>query len=207
MYFIIGGDGKQYGPISNEELRKWVVEGRLNAQSMAKGENDADFRPLSAFAEFTDLFLPKTPLQVGPSTLADANAAQSIKIPAIALIVIASLGILYYIFNTVVVLMGGNGPAPHPANMSPQMQQFMESFEKGQHGPMAVAVSLLIMAINGFVLFGSIKMLKLQNYGVAVAAAVLAMLPCIGCCCIFGLPFGIWALVVLNKPEVKSQFA
>jgi len=206
MYFIIGGDGKQYGPISNEELRKWVVEGRLNGQSMVKGEHDADFRPLSAFAEFTDLFLPKIPTQIGPSTLTDASAVQAIKIPAIALIVIASLGILYYILNTVLI-MTGNVPTQSATNVPPQMQPFMKSFEEGQHGPVAVIVSLLIMAINGFVLFGSIKMLKAQNYGVAVAAAILAMLPCIGCCCVFGLPFGIWALVVLNKAEVKSQFS
>ena len=25
-------------------------------------------------------------------------------------------------------------------------------------------------------------------------------------CCLLGVPFGIWALVVLNKPEVKAQF-
>jgi hypothetical protein len=38
-----------------------------------------------------------------------------------------------------------------------------------------------------------------------MVASVVAMLPC-QCCCLFGLPFGIWALVVLNKPEVKSHF-
>jgi hypothetical protein len=30
--------------------------------------------------------------------------------------------------------------------------------------------------------------------------------PCISPCCLVGLPIGIWALVVLNKPEVKSSF-
>jgi len=38
-----------------------------------------------------------------------------------------------------------------------------------------------------------------------MAGAVVAMLPC-QCCCLLGLPAGIWALVVLNKPEVNSQF-
>ncbi len=207
MYFIIGGDGKQYGPISSEELRKWVAEGRLNGQSMVKGEQDADFRPLSQFAEFTDLFLHRTPLQVGPATPDTDEAASAVKIPAIALIVIASLGILYYIFNTIVVLTGAGAPMQNIHGGSPEMQQFMESFQKGQHGPVAVVVSLLILAINGFVLFGAIKMLKLENYGIAVAAAIIAMLPCMGCCCLFGLPFGIWALVVLNKPAVKAQFS
>ena len=53
-YFIIGGDGKQYGPITDADLCKWIEEGRLNQQSLAKGESDAEFRPLSTFPEFAD---------------------------------------------------------------------------------------------------------------------------------------------------------
>jgi hypothetical protein len=32
------------------------------------------------------------------------------------------------------------------------------------------------------------------------------MIPCISPCCLLGLPIGIWALVVLLKPEVKAAF-
>ncbi|HXE41526.1 MAG TPA: DUF4339 domain-containing protein, partial [Candidatus Baltobacteraceae bacterium] len=58
MYFIIGGDGKEYGPVSAEELRQWISEGRINAQTQAKGESDAQFRALSAFPEFANAFVP-----------------------------------------------------------------------------------------------------------------------------------------------------
>ena len=34
---------------------------------------------------------------------------------------------------------------------------------------------------------------------------IVSMLPC-SCCWTLGLPFGIWALVVLNQPEVKDAF-
>jgi hypothetical protein len=50
------------------------------------------------------------------------------------------------------------------------------------------------------------KMQKLENHQLAFTASILAMIPCVSPCCFLGLPFGIWALVVLNKPEVKSQF-
>jgi uncharacterized membrane protein len=53
-YTIIGGDGKQYGPISEDDLQKWIAEGRLNARSQAKPEGDAEFRTLSTFPEFAD---------------------------------------------------------------------------------------------------------------------------------------------------------
>ena len=72
-------------------------------------------------------------------------------------------------------------------------------------GPMAGVIKLVIAALNAFVLFGAIKLMRLQSYGLAMAACIVAMLPC-QCCCLFGLPFGIWALVVLSKPEVKSAF-
>ena len=52
MYKIIGGDGQEYGPITEADLRKWIEEGRLNAQSLAKAESATEFRPLSTFPEF-----------------------------------------------------------------------------------------------------------------------------------------------------------
>ena len=54
-YTIIGGDQKQYGPISEEDLRKWIAEGRLNAQSLMQAHGDVEWKPLSAFPEFADV--------------------------------------------------------------------------------------------------------------------------------------------------------
>ena len=54
-YTIIGGDQKEYGSVTADDLRKWITDGRLNAQSLAKEENDTEFRPLSAFPEFADV--------------------------------------------------------------------------------------------------------------------------------------------------------
>ena len=77
MYFIIGGDGKEYGPVSGQDIAQWVKEGRLAVQSQAKGEGDAEFRTLEKFPEFAALFAPVAlnmsgtpapiaPLQSGP---------------------------------------------------------------------------------------------------------------------------------------------
>ena len=37
-------------------------------------------------------------------------------------------------------------------------------------------------------------------------AAIVAMIPRISPCCLLGLPFGIWALVVLSNGTVKAAF-
>jgi uncharacterized membrane protein len=65
-YLIIGGDGKEYGPVTDADVRQWLAEGRLNAQSLAKSESDAEFRPLSNFPEFANAFNAGTPPAIGP---------------------------------------------------------------------------------------------------------------------------------------------
>jgi hypothetical protein len=52
MYKIIGADQKQYGPVSADELRQWVREGRANSQTLIQAEGQTDWRPLSSFPEF-----------------------------------------------------------------------------------------------------------------------------------------------------------
>ena len=54
-YKIIGADQKEYGPISDAQVRQWVTEGRLNAQTQARAEGETEWKPLSAFPEFADV--------------------------------------------------------------------------------------------------------------------------------------------------------
>ena len=53
------------------------------------------------------------------------------------------------------------------------------------------------------ILVGSIKMRKLQSYGLSMTACILSIVCCT--CCI-GIGPGIWGIVVLCKPEVKAAF-
>ena len=48
-------------------------------------------------------------------------------------------------------------------------------------------------------------MMSLQSRGSAMTGAIFALLPC-NLCCLAGLPIGIWALVVMNRSDVKSAF-
>ena len=71
-YFIIGGDGKEYGPVTDADVRQWIAEGRLNAESRAKAENDAEFRALAQFPEFAGALSP----QAAPSTIESVSRAK-----------------------------------------------------------------------------------------------------------------------------------
>lgn len=54
MFKIIGGDGRQYGPVTIEQAREWITSGRANAQTMAQRDGESDWKPLSQFAEFAE---------------------------------------------------------------------------------------------------------------------------------------------------------
>jgi predicted Zn finger-like uncharacterized protein len=127
-----------------------------------------------------------------------AAAASAVAAPAISLIALACLD---YVLIIVGLVMGLAGVQPFPT--------------QGGQGPAAAGgtniVGQILSTIVGLccatiILLGAMKMKKLEGFGYAMASSILAMLPCGNCCC-FGLPLGIWAIVVLNKPEVKDAFS
>lgn len=56
MYKILGGDGKEYGPISADVLQQWVREGRANAQTQVLPAGQMAWITLGQLPEFSALF-------------------------------------------------------------------------------------------------------------------------------------------------------
>jgi hypothetical protein len=84
---------------------------------------------------------------------------------------------------------------------------YLSALRQGESGPRpALMLALLLSAfvLSGIVFVGSLRMMRLQSYGLAVAAAILAMVVTPGN--LIGFPIGIWALVVLLRPEVRAAF-
>ena len=129
---------------------------------------------------------------------AGSNARDALNVPSILIMVCGGLGIVMGLFGLV---SSGANPAMAQMARDPKFAQLMAL----QTGPMHYVTALLGFAVSGFLIFGGMKMRNLQGYGLAMGAAIAAMIPCGGCCCI-GLPVGIWALITLMKPEIKSQF-
>jgi uncharacterized membrane protein len=75
MYKIVGGDQKEYGPVSAEQVLQWIREGRANAETRVQVEGSADWKPLSSLAEFAAEFPPLTlPLLTSAPSPAPAPA-------------------------------------------------------------------------------------------------------------------------------------
>jgi hypothetical protein len=51
MYKVIGADGNQYGPISLGQMRQWIAEGRVNAQTRVQEAGAADWKTAAEFPE------------------------------------------------------------------------------------------------------------------------------------------------------------
>lgn len=87
MYRIIGKDGLQYGPVTAEQLRVWIAENRLNAQTMVQAEGSPDWRPLNSLPEFAaDLNAAPPRTAKAPPTITPpppgSNPRASSKLPA-----------------------------------------------------------------------------------------------------------------------------
>jgi hypothetical protein len=73
-------------------------------------------------------------------------------------------------------------------------------------GPAEGAIGVLALVASGVIILGARRMGQTTGLWLAIIASFLAMIPCLSPCFFIGLPVGIWSLVVLSAPDVKSAF-
>lgn len=66
MYKIIGGDQKEYGPVTADQLRQWISEGRVSGQTSVWSEAAPGWKPLSAFPDLAALLPSQPPVAGAP---------------------------------------------------------------------------------------------------------------------------------------------
>ena len=144
------------------------------------------------------------PYQSAPATFDSIQKPpfNTIKVqaPAIALIVCGGLSLLASIYGVVNAMISSPPPVP------PNSPEWMEGVMKNSVGMTAAIIQSVFIFVALFVLFGGIQMLRLKSRGVAIAASIVTMLNIGSCCCIVGMPIGIWALVILMLTDVAQAF-
>jgi uncharacterized RDD family membrane protein YckC len=78
MFTIIGGDGREYGPATVQQIRIWLAEGRANLETKAKAAGTDEWRRLRDFLEFS------------PEERATAFGAESAAEPPVGVVVPAA---------------------------------------------------------------------------------------------------------------------
>lgn len=92
-----------------------------------------------------------------------------------------------------------------PADQKKMQVDMMRSIADGIK-PFMLPLYVVGTAVGLLTVFGGIKMMNLQGRGLVIAGSILSMIPITSGCCCLGLPFGIWALVVLNNPVVRDGY-
>jgi serine/threonine protein kinase len=131
-----------------------------------------------------------------------AQARRLVHGPAIGLIVVGSLSMGLTVLTVVGMMSFG---LTQPLRSSDPLF--------GYYGVLGMIAYGLSFFWGTVVLAGGLRMLKLKNYALCLTALFISFLPipCIGGCCgvqwLLGVPFAIWALVVLCRLDVREAFS
>ena len=141
------------------------------------------------------------------------DARQRVRWPAVGLMIV---GVLVVLGSAVFPLLLG-----WLFVVDPPLQDNGDDDRLGMFMILATtaATGLAGAAVGGLIAYGGFRMYHLQSHTVVVIAATFAIVvvfgSCLALCCPFaiaavaglpGLPVGIWALVVLNQPNVQAAF-
>src|SRR5262245_9822353 len=146
------------------------------------------------------------------------SAAAKARMPGIFLIVIAILNALGVAGCFMIAMAMSNMPEAEFKKALEQQPQNKKQLDEAGITPEQLQSYYVkffggtgIAGILGFplLLVGGIQMCRGRGWGLALTAAVLAMLPGLSpsfCCCGLSPAIGIWALVVLLNSDVKAAF-
>ena len=116
--------------------------------------------------------------------------ANQLRVPGIALVVLGALGIVY-----------GIGGAFYWKKLAAEA----EGSAMGHYYFIGFSIVLSVIAL--LTLIGGVSILQLKRYPLAMTGAIAASIPFLSPCLMLALPFGIWAAILLSRPEAKAAFA
>ena len=216
--------GQQFGPVPAAELKRMASSGDLSPTDMVwkegmpnwvSAEKLKGLFPGSPAVTATPPPQPPAPAswpahsqEAGMSSPPEhmpiiTNNANPLKTPAITLVIAGGILAIVGLFSILVPFII---PQPHMFMKQEDAQTLM--IVKA----LAILGGLVLLALSGVVVFGGIAMLKQTSYGLSMAGALtcsgVGLLGVIICLpMVIVAPFGIWALIVLQKPETKALFA
>ena len=120
------------------------------------------------------------------------EVASHVLIPALILMVLSFLAFLalagFLVFLIVMLIL-------HPPRRPDDFTGVIISF--GGAG--------VLLVVKGLISLGAVQMARMRMYPIAMAAAILQIVPC-SPCWIVDTPIGVWALIILVRPEVREAF-
>lgn len=73
MYKFIGGDQREYGPVSADQIREWIGEGRANGDTLVQAKGSNDWVAISTLSEFAEALAAQAARVLAPAKSPTAN--------------------------------------------------------------------------------------------------------------------------------------
>lgn len=137
------------------------------------------------------------------------NLRDKVKAPAMALIIFGVLSIAGALFSVIMSFFGEQLTGQifeGLAESGQPLPEFVTFFARGGGLALNLLFAVVNLGVAVFITYYGTRMSSLRDHSLCVTAAILTLVPCFGPCCLIGMPIGIWALVILNRADVRSAF-
>ena len=227
VFAVIGGFVGVIGAVLTVYAKFLDLKKRAATESKAEDDEAAVLDVQPVVAAKNDAPRAVRVPHPGARSAAVAQAAAMVKAPAVTIIIVGFVGIL---FNLMVAGYGYVDEFVTPLSDRTQPGKPADSINRGSSGigpdqvangenaegtysrvsdrASTVLTIMMLLAFSvacGAAVWAGFNMLYLRSYWFSVAGS-FAIMPGACICCVAGVPIGIWALSVLRKPEVSSAF-
>jgi hypothetical protein len=151
------------------------------------------------------------------------QALKKVAGPALSLIIVSGLILslimaagTYVVYQRTMEMMNPVDEAPAPVSDPNESIEQRRAREKALKQievereflsfALVSVVALVMVLCNVVVLAGAIRMKQLKSFRFSYTAAAFAVIPLLSPGAVLGIPFGIWALVVIHNKEVRRYF-
>jgi hypothetical protein len=95
-----------------------------------------------------------------------------------------------------------------PADQKATVKKVLTFVKDAAQNPAAQIGYIVGIVAALVVVVGGVKLMNLSGYAFPITGSILAMIPCtVGCCCLLGVPVGIWSLALLSRPQIGAAIS
>ena len=213
MYKVKGADGGVYGPVLAVVIQQWIAERRLNGDSLVSPDGGEDWRPLRDYPEFAAALvsaaLPPTSTQGGwgDARTGRDGALAVAKTPGLLLVVFGAIMAMFTLIGMASMAAQAPGTMPTLPPETPEWLRNLMQMQANMPPWVSWAQVALGLVVDVLIIVGGVQLMRLGNRGLAMTAGILVMVPCFtSCCCLLGLPLGIWVVQLCSASNVRPHF-
>jgi hypothetical protein len=149
----------------------------------------------------------ESPKRSSDETVSSSECLRALRGPFLALLTLAGLQLFFVAAIIIAMLVGVTFTTVTFRNDPEQLVYTLDRL-LGEvfNDPIEGIISVTSTVSCFFIFRGALSMRRRDSYSRAMMAAFVSCIPFLSPIIYFGIPFGIWALIVLRRPEVKAAF-